>query len=106
MPSSGGQTCARSEEHTSELQSHDNLVCRLLLEKTNKEYPESLHRLSPRVLVDRQDRRSLYPPSHGRAATPPPGRRPPPSSWDRCFFFNVPGPPEISPLPLQDALPI
>src|SRR3954462_10615693 len=33
MPSSGFQTCARSEEHTSELQSHDNLVCRLLLEK-------------------------------------------------------------------------
>src|SRR3954465_7611866 len=34
MPSSGVQTCAlRSEEHTSELQSHDNLVCRLLLEK-------------------------------------------------------------------------
>src|SRR3954464_12856456 len=28
----------RSEEHTSELQSHDNLVCRLLLEKKhNKE---------------------------------------------------------------------
>src|SRR3954467_4454848 len=25
---------ARSEEHTYELQSHDNLVCRLLLEKT------------------------------------------------------------------------
>src|SRR3954463_14285926 len=30
----GVQTCAfRSEEHTSELQSHDNLVCRLLLGK-------------------------------------------------------------------------
>src|SRR3954467_16003628 len=33
----GRRTCAvrggRSEEHTSELQSHDNLVCRLLLEK-------------------------------------------------------------------------
>src|SRR3954462_15305686 len=32
----GVQTCAlpiRSEEHTSELQSHDNLVCRRLLEK-------------------------------------------------------------------------
>src|SRR5260370_18853754 len=27
--------CARSEEHTSELQSHLNLVCRLLLEKKN-----------------------------------------------------------------------
>src|SRR3954464_1428995 len=26
----------RSEEHTSELQSHDNLVCRLLLEKKKK----------------------------------------------------------------------
>src|SRR3954467_3127435 len=33
MPSSGCKKCARSEEHTSELQSHDNLVCRLLLEK-------------------------------------------------------------------------
>src|SRR4051812_49863426 len=28
--------CARSEEHTSELQSHVNLVCRLLLEKKKK----------------------------------------------------------------------
>src|SRR3954467_12654502 len=27
------RVCMRSEEHTSELQSHDNLVCRLLLEK-------------------------------------------------------------------------
>src|SRR3954466_12790590 len=35
MPSSACKTCARSEEHTSELQSHDNLVCRLLLEKTH-----------------------------------------------------------------------
>src|SRR5260370_25275132 len=31
---SGG--CDRSEEHTSELQSHLNLVCRLLLEKKKK----------------------------------------------------------------------
>src|SRR5947207_10558317 len=28
--------CLRSEEHTSELQSHSDLVCRLLLEKKNK----------------------------------------------------------------------
>src|SRR5690606_41855750 len=28
--------CSRSEEHTSELQSRENLVCRLLLEKKNK----------------------------------------------------------------------
>src|SRR5438034_8059334 len=34
---------ARSEEHTSELQSHSDLVCRLLLEKkkTNKNLPQS-----------------------------------------------------------------
>src|SRR5207237_10787760 len=29
--------CGRSEEHTSELQSHLNLVCRLLLEKKKKQ---------------------------------------------------------------------
>src|SRR5260221_3844109 len=29
------QKTQRSEEHTSELQSHSDLVCRLLLEKTN-----------------------------------------------------------------------
>src|SRR5947207_8029952 len=28
--------CVRSEEHTSELQSHSDLVCRLLLEKKKK----------------------------------------------------------------------
>src|SRR5690242_21451676 len=31
------QGLGRSEEHTSELQSHVNLVCRLLLEKKNKD---------------------------------------------------------------------
>src|SRR5690242_21105089 len=31
-------TTLRSEEHTSELQSHVNLVCRLLLEKKKKNY--------------------------------------------------------------------
>src|SRR5690606_41190936 len=30
-----GWVCCRSEEHTSELQSRENLVCRLLLEKKN-----------------------------------------------------------------------
>src|SRR5690606_39400843 len=32
------ETLVRSEEHTSELQSRENLVCRLLLEKKKKEY--------------------------------------------------------------------
>src|SRR5690606_42134066 len=35
-PIPGRTTTRRSEEHTSELQSRENLVCRLLLEKTKK----------------------------------------------------------------------
>src|SRR5260370_29027641 len=36
----GASSCAaRSEEHTSELQSHLNLVCRLLLEKKKRQLP-------------------------------------------------------------------
>src|SRR5438477_5851047 len=37
----------RSEEHTSELQSHVNLVCRLLLEKKNIPYHASPHTPRP-----------------------------------------------------------
>src|SRR2546427_6552249 len=40
------QTLLRSEEHTSELQSQSNLVCRLLLEKKNEE--------SEKLFVDRE----------------------------------------------------
>src|SRR5438477_8575432 len=38
----------RSEEHTSELQSHVNVVCRLPPEKKNNEVPSSLHRAGRR----------------------------------------------------------
>src|SRR5258708_18987903 len=38
----------RSEEHTSELQSPDHLVCRLLLEKKKKFVDSDVQRLSPR----------------------------------------------------------
>src|SRR5947209_13712540 len=37
-------SCERSEEHTSELQSRQYLVCRLLLEKKNEEPTESIRR--------------------------------------------------------------
>src|SRR5260370_29804697 len=37
------QSLPRSEEHTSELQSHLNLVCRLLLEKKNKPTGNEVH---------------------------------------------------------------
>src|SRR5260370_20628664 len=48
-------TCfARSEEHTSELQSHLNLVCRLLLEKKKPIscplIPSTYHTNSPRII--------------------------------------------------------
>src|SRR2546430_2831271 len=46
-PPSAPQAQKRSEEHTSELQSQSNLVCRLLLEKKNAIHdsysPQSLH---------------------------------------------------------------
>src|SRR5260370_33679622 len=41
----GGVLTVRSEEHTSELQSHLNLVCRLLLEKKKK---RKCHKRSPK----------------------------------------------------------
>src|SRR2546430_5282357 len=36
VPGAHGKSTVRSEEHTSELQSQSNLVCRLLLEKKKK----------------------------------------------------------------------
>src|SRR5260221_10180016 len=46
-PSSGERSAAtsssRSEEHTSELQSHSDLVCRLLLEKKKKTKTRQIH---------------------------------------------------------------
>src|SRR2546427_5192475 len=42
----------RSEEHTSELQSQSNLVCRLLLEKKNKIRPCADLQLYPRLQPD------------------------------------------------------
>src|SRR3990170_8876052 len=40
----GGRSPARSEEHTSELQSPDHLVCRLLLEKKTKKKRQQYER--------------------------------------------------------------
>src|SRR5260370_4738727 len=61
----------RSEEHTSELQSHLNLVCRLLLEK--KKIP---HRHCTRSTHPTRQKRPLKRLTTGDAAPPP--------VWD-CF---------------------
>src|SRR3712207_9492191 len=41
QPARNGREVVRSEEHTSELQSRQYLVCRLLLEKKKNKYPRS-----------------------------------------------------------------
>src|SRR3954466_3304004 len=99
MPSSGVQTCARSEEHTSELQSHDNLVCRLLLEKKMTHQNREKRPKTPAPCGARPGRRVTR-----RSAHPPVGVRPrraPRSLF--ClfflFFFLRTRPPRNSPLP-------
>src|SRR3954465_12593409 len=104
----GVQTCAlRSEEHTSELQSHDNLVCRLLLEK-KKNHEYCTHSYRGRAAV-----RGFTPQCAGAQADNHTRWYRFLRDWLRCvtvlfffFFFNNPAPPEISPLSLPDALPI
>src|ERR1039457_857532 len=100
--------CAwRSEEHTSELQSPCNLVCRLLLEKKKH---ENLNGITPppgptRMLAGgatgaRGNARTRY--DLGRRAV---------WGWAvrelrACFFFNDTATTEIYTLSLHDALPI
>src|SRR3954463_9017841 len=112
----GTAALMRSEEHTSELQSHDNLVCRLLLEKKSKseEHTSELQphdNLGCRLLLGKKqarDRPAVTPP-----AAPRPrglgGRRgrPGQDATHECarFFFNDRAHPELYPLPLHGAFP-
>src|SRR5947208_6342533 len=53
--------CSRSEEHTSELQSPDHLVCRLLLEKKKKSnILELTHDTLVAVHIPRRDKVHIY----------------------------------------------
>src|SRR6266480_3124269 len=90
-----GLPSARSEEHTSELQSHVNLVCRLLLEKkkttvwllrTDKQKPSSRSGGSSTIRMM---------PQCGNL-----------SLTASVFFFNDTATTEIYTLSLHDALPI
>src|SRR2546426_5837550 len=62
-PGSSATGC-RSEEHTSELQSPCNLVCRLLLEKKKTPRPPS----APVALQQKSFRRALLAPTSSRVA--------------------------------------
>src|SRR3954463_11806867 len=107
MPSDWSSDVCRSEEHTSELQSHDNLVCRLLLEKKKKRPRRG--RIRQRAVRGRLGDRAgwrggaLVDASLFLRALHPRGRR---SEHLFFFFFNDPATPEIYPLPFPDALPI
>src|ERR1035437_1182462 len=98
---------SRSEEHTSELQSRQYLVCRLLLEKKKKK-------------LNKQHRVFVYVKRPGDVYAVSASLRDDESpvtvfecvllvaclSYYFFFFFNNTAPPEIYPLPLHDALPI
>src|SRR3954465_13494802 len=75
----------RSEEHTSELQSHDNLVCRLLLEKKKKKITTPLQRKNTTCELDIT--RSRTPCTRRRGRRPASRRYPHPFRRSVCFFF-------------------
>src|SRR3954465_8365742 len=106
-PWSAAAPSGRSEEHTSELQSHDNLVCRLLLEK--KKTSEQLQ--SPNLaaawtalITARSAPRRRAVGGAGRGV----GGLVAGLQYRSFYFFflKYAGPPEISPFPLPAALPI
>src|SRR6201997_5421159 len=76
---------SRSEEHTSELQSQSNLVCRLLLEK---KMPPTCNFNQIVRRIEQSDSTTARGEDLSR------------------FFFNDPATTEIYPLSLHDALPI
>src|SRR5258708_29177838 len=53
------QTRTRSEEHTSELQSPDHLVCRLLLEKKKKQIIDPAHSVAVSDYILRPEAHTL-----------------------------------------------
>src|SRR3954466_6688914 len=107
MPSSGVQTCAlRSEEHTSELQSHDNLVCRLLLEKHRECRGGGPYRAREPSVAQHRHRTRAEPRGEANSAPGCGGRASSCSMPLASFFFNDTATTEISTLSLHDALPI
>src|SRR6202521_5920268 len=97
----------RSEEHTSELQSPQNLVCRLLLEK-KKTGATIGAPAAPGAGVGGRSGSTREAATRRRsspARTPLVAERAPPPRL-LSFFFNDRAPPEFSTLSLQDALTI
>src|ERR1039457_1768412 len=99
--------CRRSEEHTSELQSPCNLVCRLLLEKKKILQSATFLVFGIDAVCDRRAHLPRAVP--GRCAVPTRGfsvRRHRCVAAPSLFFFNDTATTEIYTLSLHDALPI
>src|SRR3989339_544326 len=91
--------CSRSEEHTSELQSLTNLVCRLLLEKKKSNGGGQERRRGGWGGLRCNPRGSLYRHQRERLQCPE-------QLSEFLFFFNDTATTEIYTLSLHDALPI
>src|SRR3954464_13642414 len=105
MPSSACKKSARSEEHTSELQSHDNLVCRLLLEKKNLQMTGADPADARRNTHDIDAPPVLGVRSRARSGAANSGWRCSPRSSPSFFFFFNDRPPTGS-LPLSHPGPL
>src|ERR1039457_6738996 len=94
-----------SEEHTSELQSPCNLVCRLLLEKINSPRSATIYRCTLSERAARSSaplpRLSVRHARSKRSAIFKTGCPPSP-----CFFINEAAPPKFPLLPPRVSLPI
>src|SRR4029434_10935163 len=99
--------CVRSEEHTSELQSHLNIVCRLLLVKKKHNSASQSHFVLLCVVCVVQEEPLS---SCGQRRCSPLTRPSLAASflirWLCFFFFNDTATTEIYTLSLHDALPI
>src|SRR3954462_5711262 len=107
MPSSAVQKRAlRSEEHTSELQSHDNLVCRLLIEQKKQNNNSSHKSVATTLPTLRCPRASVHHISRQYIVSTPRCSTGQFYHWYILFFFNDTATTEIYTLSLHDALPI
>src|SRR6266511_4407791 len=104
--SSSATPRTRSEEHTSELQSRENLVCRLLLEK--KKDDERFHLVGRAGQDGEREERGQETASgiRGSGSDAKRGREHAALFISFFFFFNDTATTEIYTLSLHDALPI
>src|SRR5271167_506405 len=103
----GSDVTIRSEEHTSELQSRFDLVCRLLLEK-KKKIDWHICPITTRITetVVRFDIKNTYDVNEGQALVVLDPRDSQVAVENSSFFFNDTATTEIYTLSLHDALPI